>query len=77
MPFDKSLDVALFKEVKDFGDTRITVGVFSYNNGEKKLQMSREDKTQGEDWQYVKLGRLTKNEAEGILPLINQALGKM
>ncbi|HOW35707.1 MAG TPA: hypothetical protein PL155_04775 [Candidatus Omnitrophota bacterium] len=77
MPYDKSLDVAVFKEIKDFGDTRITVGVFSYNNGEKKLQMSREDKIQGEDWQYVKLGRLTKNEAEGILPLINQALGKM
>lgn len=77
MPYDKSLDVAVFKEIKDFTDTRITVGVFSYNNGEKKLQMSREDKIQGEDWQYVKLGRLTKAEAEGILPLINQALGKM
>ncbi len=35
MPYEKSLDVETFKEVKDFGETRITVGVFSYNGGRK------------------------------------------
>lgn len=77
MPYDKSLDVATFKEIKELDDTRITVGVFSYNNGEKKLQISREDKIQGGDWQYVKLGRMSKNEVEAILPLITKGIGQM
>lgn len=73
MPYDKSLDVVIFKEAKEFSDTRITVGVFSYNGGEKKLQLSRENKNQSEEWQFVKLGRLTKSEAQDIIPLIKKA----
>lgn len=47
MPYDQTLDVASFKETKEFGETRVTVGIFSYNNGAKKLQLSRENQSQG------------------------------
>ena len=77
MPYDKSLDTETFKEAKDFGDTRITIGVFSYNGGEKKLQLSRENKNQSEEWQFVKLGRLTKAEAQEILPVVKKAVESM
>lgn len=77
MPYDKSLDVEIFKDAKEFGDTRITIGVFSYNGGEKKLQLSRENKNQSDEWQFVKLGRLTKNEAKEITPAIIKAVESM
>jgi len=77
MPYDKSLDIDTFKEAKEFMDSRITVGVFSYNGGEKKLQISRENKSQSGDWQFVKLGRLTKNEAKEIVPIIIKAVEGM
>ena len=77
MPYNQSLDVATFKEAKELGDTRITVGVFSYNGGEKKLQISRENKNQGGEWQFVKLGRLAKDEAKEILPVMMKAVEGM
>ena len=77
MPYDKSLDVESFKEVKDFGETRITVGIYSYNGGEKKLQLARETKTQTEEWRFAKLGRLNKSEAQEIVPIMARALEKM
>ena len=77
MPYDKSLDVETFKEVKEFEETRIAVGVFSYNGGAKKLQLSRENKTQSGDWQFVKLGRLAKEEAIEITPIIEKAVKDM
>ena len=77
MPYEKSLDVESFKEVKEFNDTRISVGVFSYNNGEKKLQISRENKDQNEEWRFAKLGRITKVEAKEIVPVIMKAIEKM
>ena len=77
MPYDKSLDAELFKKVQDFGDTRVSVAVYSYNGGEKKLQITRENKIQDEEWQFTKLGRLSKAEIEGILPAIKEAMGKM
>ncbi len=77
MPYDKALDVESFKEAKEFNDTRITVGVFSYNNGEKKLQISRENKDQNEEWRFAKLGRMNKQEAKEIIPVIMKAVEKM
>lgn len=77
MPYDKSLDNETFKEAKEIGDTRITVGVFSYNGGEKKLQISRENKNPSEEWQFVKLGRLTQQEAKEILPIMTKAVASM
>ena len=76
MPYDPALDVETFKEVKDFEGTRIRVGVFSYNNNEKKLQITRENETQGE-WRFTKLGRLTKDEAKAIIPVMMKAIENM
>jgi hypothetical protein len=77
MPYEKSLDAEIFKSTQEFEDTKITVGVFSYNGGEKKLQLSRENKTPQEEWRFAKLGRMTKAETQAILPLINQAVEQM
>lgn len=76
MPYDKSVDIDVFKETREFEDSRITVGVFSYNGGEKKIQISRENRA-AEEWRFAKLGRMTKQELTEILPLINKALEKM
>jgi len=77
MPYDQSLDVSSFKETKEFEETRITVGVFSYNNGAKKLQLSRENKNQNEEWRFAKLGRMTKEEAQETVPLMLKAVETM
>ena len=77
MPYDKNLDVELFKEVKDFGESRITVGVFSYNNGVKKMQVGRENQNANGEWTFSKLGRLTKDEATEIIPIMQKAVGNM
>jgi len=77
MPYDPTLDVDSFKETKEFGETRITIGVFSYNNGGKKLQVSRENHGANEEWRFAKLGRLTKEEAKEIIPIMMKALENM
>ncbi|MBI2140066.1 hypothetical protein HYU14_04020 [Candidatus Woesearchaeota archaeon] len=77
MAFDKNLDKCLFSEVAEFETSRITVGVFQYNEGEKKLQISRENRTQDNEWNFAKLGRMFKDEAEAVLPLIGKALKVM
>jgi hypothetical protein len=78
MAFDKALDKELFKESVQFETTRITVGVFSYNEGEPKLQISREnmDLNTGQ-YKFSKLGRMSKKEAEAVLPLMEKAMEKM
>jgi hypothetical protein len=77
MPYDPKLDVETFKETKPFNDTRISVGVFSYNGGEKKLQLSRENLGSDEEWRFAKLGRMTKVEAKEIVPILMKALESM
>ncbi|HBG61467.1 MAG: hypothetical protein A2Y03_07090 [Omnitrophica WOR_2 bacterium GWF2_38_59] len=77
MPYDQSLDVSSFKESKEFEDTRITVGVFSYNGGQSKLQLSRENRNQNDEWRFAKLGRMTKEEALEIVPLMTKAVEGM
>ena len=74
MPYDQALDVSSFKETKEFAETRITVGVFSYNEGTKKLQISRENQNQNEEWRFAKLGRMTKEEAQEIIPIMAKAV---
>ena len=78
MAFDKNLDKELFSESAKFETARITVSVFSYNDGTPKLQISREilNPNTGE-YQFSKLGRLLKDEIEAILPLINKAIKSM
>jgi hypothetical protein len=76
--FDKSLDKEVFNELVEFETTRITVSVFSYNNGPKKLQLTRENlNPETNDWIFSKLGRLNKDEATKIVPAMEKALKEM
>ncbi|MBS3170240.1 hypothetical protein J4223_00495 [Candidatus Woesearchaeota archaeon] len=77
MAFDKNLDKELFHEEVEFETTKITVGVFAYNNGIPKLQVSRENRSSEGDYSFNKLGRMTKEEAEAVIPLMKKALEKM
>ena len=77
MPFDPNLDKKLFSETKEIEMTRITVAVCQYNEGEKKLQISRENRSQEGDWRFAKLGRMFKDEVEAVLPLMQKALEQM
>lgn len=77
MPFDTSLDKELFSETLETENGKIVVSVHSYNNGPKKLQITREIKDRQGNFNFAKLGRLSKEEAEGILPFIQEALTKM
>ncbi|MBF0569970.1 MAG: hypothetical protein HQL18_04275 [Candidatus Omnitrophica bacterium] len=77
MPYDKSLDVEIFKEVKEFDGTRVTVGVFSYNGGEKKMQVGRENQDASGEWRFSKLGRMTKVEVQAVVPVMMKAVESM
>jgi hypothetical protein len=77
MPYEKSLDVEVFKETKEFDGTRVTVGVFSYNGGEKKLQVGRENQDATGEWRFSKLGRMTKDEAQAVIPVMMKAVESM
>jgi hypothetical protein len=77
MPFDPNLDKKLFSEEKDFEKSKLTVSVMSYNDGPKKLQVSRENKNASGELQFAKLGRMTKEEAEAVLPLMQKAVEQM
>jgi len=56
---------------------KIVVSVYSYNKGAKKLQISRETQNAEGETRFGKLGRMTKEEIEGILPLIQEAISKL
>jgi predicted transcriptional regulator len=71
--FDKALDKELYSEKLDFDRSRITVAVFAYNNGTPKLQISRENKDASGEFSFAKLGRMTKDEVEKVMPLMEKA----
>ena len=75
--FDPNLDQTVWEENIDFERTVIGVSVKSYNEGQPKLQLSRQNKRADGSSSFAKLGRLTKDEAEAILPLIKKALEHM
>ncbi|MBR9699228.1 hypothetical protein GOV09_02135 [Candidatus Woesearchaeota archaeon] len=77
MAFDPNLDQKLFAETKELETTRLTVSVHSYNGGEKKMQISRENRNQNNEWNFSKLGRMLKDEAQAVLPLMQKAMGEM
>lgn len=71
--FDKNLDKELFSESVDFEKSKITVAVFSYNEGTSKMQITRQNKATNGEFTFTKLGRLTKEELEAVLPLMEMA----
>lgn len=77
MPYDSSLDNQLFAKILETEGGRITVSVYSYNNGPLKMQIVRENKDAEGNFRFAKLGRLTKEEALGVQPLIQEALTHM
>ena len=77
MPFDPNLDKEIWGESVDFEKTKITVAIKQYNDGIMKLQIGRENKRADGESSFAKLGRLTKEEAEAVLPLFQKALEHM
>ena len=77
MPYDTSLDEQVFVQEWESEDGKIVVSVHSYNKGAKKLQITREIKDRSGNFIYARLGRLSKEEIEGILPIIKEAVAKM
>ena len=77
MPYDATLDKECFKESKEMGDTRVTIGIFSYNGGEKKLQLTRENRDSTGEWRFTKLGRMSQKEVKEILPIMLRAAENM
>ena len=78
MTFDKNLDKELFAETVEFETSKIKVGVYSYNDGEKKLQISRENLNQeNAQWKFSKLGRMFKDEVEAVIPIMKKAIEHM
>jgi hypothetical protein len=75
--FDKSLDKELFSESVEMETSKITVAVFSYNEGTPKLQVTRQNKNAAGEFTFTKLGRLTKEEVLAILPLMEKAKEKL
>jgi predicted transcriptional regulator len=77
MPYESNLDEELFSRFWENDTGKIVVSVNSYNNGPKKLQIIREIKDRNGNLNFAKLGRLSKEELQGILPLIQEALAVM
>ena len=77
MPYDAGLDKEMFGKSVENDMGRLSVKIMSYNEGVKKLQISRERRDQEGEYKFAKLGRLTKEEAESVLPLIQEALPQM
>ena len=77
MPYDASLDQEVFAKTWESDSTRLIVGVYSYNNGQKKVQIRREIKGESDRPSFAKLGRLTKEELQGIMPLLQECVGQL
>lgn len=77
MPYDAKLDQCVVSKQWEGEMSRIVVSVFSYNQGQKKLQISRENKTPEGEYRFTKLGRMTKEEATAVLPFIQELIGQM
>ena len=77
MPYDSSLDESLFSKSKETENGRITVSIYSYNKGAKKIQITRETRDPEGGFKFAKLGRMNKDEIEAILPLIQEAIKHM
>ena len=77
MPYDASLDTQLFSKSFEGEGTKITVSVYSYNGGAKKLQIGRENYDSEGNAKFSKLGRLIKDEVQAILPFLQEAISHL
>lgn len=74
MPYNINFDECLFTKSWQNSTDRITVSIYSYNKGAKKLQITRETINKEGELRFAKLGRMTKEEIIAILPLIQEAI---
>jgi len=74
MPYDSNLDEKLFSKSWEGESGRLSVSVYSYNSGMKKLQISRENRDAEGGFKFAKLGRMTKEEVEGVIPFVQEAV---
>jgi len=72
MPYDPNLDVKVYSEEVEFDNSKIIVSVMSYNEGQKKLQIGREKQDAEGNYKFAKLGRLSKEEVEKVIPLMEK-----
>ncbi len=77
MAYDKELDECIFSKAEEKDSDKLIVGVYSYNKGKKKLQLARENKDSQGKFKFAKLGRLTRDEVEVLLPLMKEATKHM
>jgi len=77
MPYDSSLDEKVFSKSWESDSARLTVSVYSYNKGPKKLQITRENRNPEGEFRFTKLGRMNKEEVEAVLPFIQEAINSM
>jgi len=77
MPYDTTLDEELFSKEFENDEGKIVVSVHSYRKGAKKLQITRAIKDKESNFTFAKMGRLSKDEVEGVLPIIQEALKVM
>ncbi|MFC1631162.1 hypothetical protein ACFL1I_03070 [Candidatus Omnitrophota bacterium] len=77
MPYDSTRDECLFTKAWETDSGRLSVSVHSYNQGPKKLQLARENRSNEGELRFAKLGRLTKEEIESLLPLIQEAISHL
>ena len=77
MAYESSLDQQLFARTYESATSKLIVGVYSYNNGPKKVQITRELTNAEGRPGFAKLGRLTKEELRAILPFLQEALSQL
>jgi len=77
MPYDAKMDNQLFTKSWENELSKVSVSIYSYNNGPKKIQISRENKNEDGKLSFAKLGRMTKDEAAAVLPMLQEAIGQM
>ena len=77
MAYDRSLDERLFSKSWESALQRLTISVYSYNKGPKKMQITREIKDSQGNFKFARLGRMNKEELESLLPFIQEALDYM
>lgn len=76
--YDKSKDSELKKEIISINPGKdIVVGIYSYDSGQKKLQISRRVATTTGQGGFRPIGRMTKDEIEKILPVINKLMKEL
>ncbi len=72
--FDPSLDKEIWSEsVQVAENMSLKVSVMSYNEGAAKLQISRERTNKDGQPGWAKLGRMTADEVNKVMPLMEKA----